>query len=304
MHHALLLQGPRGLGKLAFAQRAAAALLCESPGPVEHRPCGGCRSCSLVHAGSHPDRLRLSPEEDRSQLDVEQVRQRRSELTLTAHYTARRVVVVDPADALNRHAANTLLKTLEEPPAAVVFLLVSARPATLPATVRSRCVALRFQPPAREDALRWLREQVAECADAAALLQWCGGAPLAALEIAEAGTLEQVESLAQDLLHLVQGRLQPVQAAAGWRASGLRTMLDWQSRLVVQAMRIKAAGTNEPAPLAMQGICSTLDLPRLDRVCEELLELRGALERQLNPGEQLALETLAVAWRDAARASH
>jgi hypothetical protein len=74
----------------------------------------------------------------------------------------------------------------------------------------------------------------------------------------------------------------------------------WQLRVATQAMRIKVLGDPRAGSVAMQAISSKLDLAQLDGICEELLELRSALERQLNPGDQLALEGLAVTWRDAA----
>jgi DNA polymerase-3 subunit delta' len=300
LHHALLLEGPPGLGKQRFAERAAAALLCEATGPGAERPCGRCRSCTLVAAGTHPDRLELAPEEDRRQIDVAQVRQRIADLALTAHYAARRVILVSPADALNRHAANTLLKTLEEPPGVAVFLLVSARPASLPATVRSRCTRLRFQVPEREVARRWLDSHGDDGAAAAALLEWCGGAPFQALEAAAGDGAQRFDTMLDEIAAITAGELDPVAAAAGWRAVGLRQIVEWQLRTACQLLRMKAGGAPNRAPVAMQALGARLDWRGLDRVCEELYELRSALERQLNPAEQLALEALAVCWRDAA----
>ena len=301
LHHALLLQGPSGVGKWQFAQRAAAALLCEGSIGADQRPCGECRSCVLVRAGNHPDRLLLTPKEDRSVIDVEQVRARIAELSLTPHYADRRVILVNPADGLNRSAANTLLKTLEEPPGGVVFLLLSARAAMLPATVRSRCLGIRFQAPATDAAKHWLHEQGIDDADSVMqALHWNGGAPLAALGFLESGELVRCLEVVRDIEALITGHSDPVQTAAKWRADGLRRAVSWQLRVVTHAMRIRASAGRAEGSIAMQAISSKLDLAQLDVICQELLELQNALERQLNPGEQLALEGLAVTWRDAA----
>lgn len=300
VHPAMLVEGMPGLGKEMFAQRVAAALLCEASGSGEQRPCGKCRGCTLVAAGSHPDRLALSPQEDRAIIDVEQVRQRIAQLSLTPHYATRRVIVVSPADALNRHAANTLLKTLEEPPGVVVFVLVSARPAMLPATVRSRCAVVRLHAPAREQAVAWLLEQGAG-SDAARALDWCGGAPLAALSTLESGELDRFDTMAASIASLLAGSLDPVQAAADWRTEGLHAVTQWQLRLVASAMRIKVMRDPGATSNALQAISGGLDLSTLSRLGDELLELRSALDRQLHPGEQLALEGLAVGWCDATR---
>lgn len=302
VHPAMLITGMAGLGKTRFAERVAAALLCEAPIASDQRPCGDCRSCLLVAAGSHPDRLGLTPQEERTVIDVEQVRQRVADLSLTPHYATRRVIVVDPADALNHYAANTLLKTLEEPPGGAVFVLVSARPAMLPATVRSRCAAVRLYAPVREQAVAWLAAQ--ECEQGARrVLDWCGGAPLAALTAMQSGALARFDTMVASLAKLLDGDLNVVQAAAEWRAEGLGSITQWQLQVAATAMRIKVMRDPGQADLALQAISGRLDLPQLARVCDELLELRSAIERQLHPGDQLALEGLAVSWRDAARRS-
>lgn len=302
LHHAFLLQGPSGVGKSDFAQHTAAALLCEAgERDAEQRPCGQCRSCVLVRAGNHPDKLVLAPKEDRSVIDVEQVRTRISELSLTPHYADRRVILVNPADGLNRSAANTLLKTLEEPPGGVVFLLLSARPAMLPATIRSRCSAIRFQAPPREQAASWLREQgFDEPAAVAAALHWNGDAPLAARQSLESDEISRCQEIVRSIEALMNGSVDPLQTAASWRADGLKRIVNWQLRVATQAMRIKALGAKGEGSVAMQAISGKLDLEQLSGICEDLLELQNALQRQLNPGDQLALEGLAVSWRDAA----
>ncbi|MFT5449236.1 MAG: DNA polymerase-3 subunit delta' [Gammaproteobacteria bacterium] len=301
LHHALLLHGPAGVGKSLFARRVAAALLCESSADAPSRPCGECRSCVLVRAGNHPDLMELAPREDRRMIDVEQVRTRIAELSLTAHYADRRVIVINPADGLNHSSANSLLKTLEEPPGSVVFLLLSARPAMLAATIRSRCSSLMMPAPERAQALTWLREQGFNDESAAlTALHWCSGAPLAAHQALESGELERCQTMVESIAVLMRPDADPLSAAAQWNSDGLRRVVDWQLRIAAHAMRIKALQESDDSGVAMQVISSKLDLRQLDGVCEELLELRNALERQLNPGEQLALEGLAVTWRDAA----
>jgi DNA polymerase-3 subunit delta' len=296
LHHALLLCGPAGVGKRVFAERAAVALLCEQRAEAALRPCGECRSCQLSAAGSHPDRIDIQPEEDKRIIGVDQVRSRLGDLVLTPHYAARRVALVSPAEALNRHAADTLLKTLEEPTASVVFLLVSSRPSSLPVTVRSRCLRIPFEAADTAGAMAWLREQDLDLSGVPELLDWCSGAPLAAAEASRCGLADGVQALATDLELLLGGRLAVVAAAERWRKAGLAQVLDWQLRILIGLMR-RASGVEDVAGrLATHRITCKLDLRGLNRLCEELLELRSASERQLNPNEQLALEHLAASW--------
>ncbi|MDX1655478.1 MAG: DNA polymerase III subunit delta', partial [Candidatus Competibacteraceae bacterium] len=176
--HALLLSGPSGLGKMLFARQLTQSLLCRQPGE-NLTFCGKCRGCRLLAAGSHPDITRVEPEEPGKPIKVDRVRQLCAFLGQTAR--GYKVALLSPAEAMNPSAANALLKTLEEPPPGSLLLLVTAFPARLPATIRSRCQILAFTPPLRTQALEWLSPRVAGF-QAGLLLDLTGNAPLAALE--------------------------------------------------------------------------------------------------------------------------
>lgn len=152
MHHGWILAGRQGLGKMHFALAAARELVAQ---PGVHQP-----------AGDHPDIIVLShlPKDDKEErkredgkpyelkrnIAVSQIRAMQQRLTTRPTLGERRVVIIDPADDLEKGAANALLKSLEEPPVGTYFLLVTHRPAQLIATIRSRCRMLRF--PSLDDA--------------------------------------------------------------------------------------------------------------------------------------------------------
>lgn len=144
--HALLLAGPRGTGKDHFAAGVAWYLLCESPG-TGSRPCGACRSCAQLAAGTHPNLMRLAPAADKRDIAIDDVRDLLDRLHLSSHYGQAKVAIVAPADTLNAGGVNALLKTVEEPPPATHILFVSERWRALPATLRSRCQLVRFARP-------------------------------------------------------------------------------------------------------------------------------------------------------------
>lgn len=215
--HALLVHGPRGIGKLALAERAAQLILCESS-EARRRPCGQCEGCRWFAAASHPDFRRVAPEalmplppaEDEEaaaaepsrkgkpshEIKVSQIRELADFLNVGSHRGRRRIALVHPAEQMNLNAANALLKALEEPPGGAMFVLVSHRPARLLPTIRSRCVAVPVPLPTREAAGAWLVSE--GIAEAGRWLAYAGGAPLLAREHAEnAVALERVRAAAE-----------------------------------------------------------------------------------------------------------
>lgn len=154
MHHGWILAGPKGIGKSGFARALALRLLADAAGPPvdgdglavpESHPVR-----RLIEAAAHPDYAMLAPLEKDGvtarNISVDQVRGLGRLIQSAPSLSHRRIVVIDSADDLERGAANALLKTLEEPPADMIFLLVSHAPGRLLPTIRSRCRTLRFEP--------------------------------------------------------------------------------------------------------------------------------------------------------------
>ncbi|MDX1604956.1 MAG: DNA polymerase III subunit delta' [Candidatus Competibacterales bacterium] len=228
--HALLLCGPEGLGKRGFADRLAQMLLCRSPvgdGPETRRPCDSCRDCEPYRAGAHPDRIRIAPEAPDKPLRVEPIRELTGFLTRTGRSERGKVALIEAAERMNVNAANALLKSLEEPPPGSLLLLISVCPEQLPATVRSRCQRLPFFPPPRTDALPWLRQHLDEESAAEVLLELARGRPLAALDLASSGGLEERQARFAEFRALLAGELAPAEFAARWSGPDTARWLDW-----------------------------------------------------------------------------
>ena len=213
--HALLLHGPQGVGKLQLAERFAQRVLCEAPQQGE-APCGKCDACRWFLAGHHPDVRFVEPEaiarrpaydegagaeqtkaKPSAEIRIEQIRGLADFVNLGSHRGGRRIVIVHPAEAMNQPASNALLKSLEEPPASAMFLLVSHRPARLLATVRSRCVPVPVPLPEASAARSWLEAEGVR--DAAKRLAFAGGAPLRALDDASGERGARAEQILQAL---------------------------------------------------------------------------------------------------------
>lgn len=245
--HALLLAGPSGLGKRAFAQRLLGSLLCPARN-ADGEACGQCRSCLLLRAGTHPDLIRvvLQPRKDgalRSELVVEQIRELSARLALASQFGGWQVALIDPADAMNAAAANALLKTLEEPSARTVLLLLADAPWRLPQTIRSRCQRIEFALPARADALAWLSDQ--GVAEPAAALDAAAGNPGLALAWAQDGALARREAVRTDLAALAAGRAEAAEVSRRWLDDQPAQRLWFAAQAASEEARQRAAGREE-----------------------------------------------------------
>ncbi len=233
--HALLLHGLPGLGKSRFVMQLAQALLCQAP--QINAACGQCHSCQLFAVGTHPDLEIVSPLEDAKTISVDQIRALNNFLFLRPHTAARKLVIIEPAEVMNINAANSLLKLLEEPPLDSILLLVTSRPARLPATIRSRCSRLYMKPPSQSDAMAWLKTNAAASEATANLLRFASGAPLLAKTLAEQGFPQQCRKLCQDLEDLSLGREDPVVCALRWKNLGTALCLSWLYYVVLDLIK-------------------------------------------------------------------
>jgi len=201
MTHAVLFTGPVGIGLKHFSNCLTASLLCENSDADTHA-CGDCRSCHLIKGESHPDLFNIEPEESGKQIRVDEVRKLIDSIHLKSTYGRCKIAVIAPADAMNRSAANSLLKTLEEPPGHSLLILLSHRPNLLPITIRSRCQHVRFNPAYDDATVRWVNENLQAGENAEDLLKMAGGAPLAIEEMLESHVLEYQRNILDDLFAL------------------------------------------------------------------------------------------------------
>ncbi|RMH08556.1 MAG: DNA polymerase III subunit delta' [Nitrospirae bacterium] len=150
MAHAFLFAGDEAIGKRLLALCFAQVLSCERLSETLHLDaCGQCRACRQVMAGTHPDVLLIEPDYEAAypQIKIEHVRYVEQHVMYRPFIADYKICIMNDADRLTINAANALLKTLEEPPDHSLFLLITSRPAVLPATVRSRCLTLTCTPP-------------------------------------------------------------------------------------------------------------------------------------------------------------
>jgi DNA polymerase-3 subunit delta' len=262
--HAILFYGAEGIGKTAFVERFAQSLLCESP-DADGQPCDQCISCGWFAQYSHPDYRRIRPEifddsaesdeEDSADTDakkssaksakapskeikIDQIRALTDFMNISTHRRGKRVIVLYPAEALNSAAANSLLKTLEEPAPETVFLLISNGIDRLLPTILSRCRKFALSVPPQTEALRWLETQGVDDADIWLAEQ--GGAPLSALALAQSGSRETMdEFLAQLARPSTEGALKTAE-----RLQKIPTLelVSWMQRWLYDLFSVKLSG--------------------------------------------------------------
>jgi DNA polymerase-3 subunit delta' len=295
--HGLLFSGPASLGKHALALALAQRLLCTGRAPGAE-PCGRCRGCALFAAGTHPDLRSIGFIHNkegtrlRTEIVIEQIRELSAQLALTPQYGGAQVAIVDPADALNHAACNALLKTLEEPQPGRYLWLVSANPARLPATIRSRCQTLELRLPPRDEALAWLRAQGHAGRSADEALDAARGHPgLAQAWLAEGGMALRRE-VADDLQQLAGGRSAVLQVAQRWTAD---EHADLRLRFAADIALGQAAVTGNADAAGLTDARRTRTLAAWFDAANRTHELLRTTVRA-----DLAVAELLLAWRDGA----
>ncbi len=233
--HALLLVGPQGTGKQQFAVALAHYLLCMAP--VDGVPCQHCRACQLLQAGTHPDLFFLQPEEPGKQIKVDPLRALVDSLNQSARQGGFKISIITPAEAMNASAANAFLKSLEEPAANTLLLLVADSPARLLPTIRSRCQQVSLPLPGHQQAMAWLGTVMADSDKAERLLAEASGQPLTAIRLFESGGFDRSQILDKSFFDLLAGRLTASIVAENWREYELLDILNWFQRRTQQLIR-------------------------------------------------------------------
>jgi len=318
--HALLVCGPKHIGKTAFADALAKTMLCRDR--RDGFACGRCRDCQLfetrapvdprevrpdgspAHPGGrrgHPDfrhvtyeiNPKSSPPKMFGVLSIEQIRDLGAWLALTPQRGGAQVVVIDPANAMNENASNALLKTLEEPLQGRHLMLLSDAPMRLSATIRSRCQRIDLQPPADAAAWEWLRTRGIDAAIARTALDAAHGHPGLAAHWIDEGLLALREAVGADLARIADGSARPLDVASAWLADERAEQRLGFAADVAVGLQARAHG----APGAAVPGLRVADASKLSAWFDSANRTRAMLRSPVRM--DLALAALLRDWREA-----
>jgi DNA polymerase-3 subunit delta' len=300
--HAFLFAGIEGIGKRQFAHVFANLMLCVNI--TNSMVCGACTGCHLFAAKTHPDFVLVEPEEAVKAINVDQIRSIIKMVNETTVKGGYRVILINPATAMNVNAANALLKTLEEPTANTVIILICHQSLRLPATIISRCQKILFPKPSQQESLNWLREQFADDKiDPQLLLKLSDGAPLRALAWLKEDLFLLRNELYQGLHSLSEGKADPLLLAAKWQDADQVCVVDLLLSWLTDLLRFKM--TQDQATLVnadYQAIIAKISVSLLKNnllaYIDHLQQARSFLSTSINLNKQLLLEDIFIRWTE------
>jgi len=293
--HGLLFYGKQGCGKHAFAKYFLAWVLCLNKQP--QGACGECSSCQWLKSDTHPNYVHITTDEENkkqnAKIKIEKIR----DLLPFVQQTGEgwRVIVIEPAEALNLASSNALLKTLEEPGERVVLILLADHYLKLPATIRSRLQHFALDRISYEQATSYLNEHLAEIASVPPelLLGLSNDMPLQAVEIATSDWFAKRQSFLEDWTKVVNQKNMPLFYSAKWQKelnfSDFMMLLEY---LLGDLICVKLNQPQKNIDLQYDQLAQNYNLESLFSLYEELQQSKRLVEQ--NVQTQLIIDQLFI----------
>jgi DNA polymerase-3 subunit delta' len=294
----VLLTGAAGVGKRA----AAAWVAAERLGIPAATGVPTCRRFAVDGAerdptnfqplADHADLRWVCPPDGKQSIHIDQIRELVDDLSLTSYQGGAKVAIIEPANAMTANAANSLLKTLEEPPGDTLLILVADRVGKLPATILSRCQRLSVPTPPEGVSLAWLN-RLRPAPDWRAALQMAGGAPLGAIKARD--RLAITDAMGRDFSQVAERRASPIDVAARWCQSEPDFVLEWIARQIQRCIRrVSGAGSDRYETVVAESVLNRIDRRNLFCYLDGINRVRSQSAGSFNV--QLTLECLLIDW--------
>ena len=285
--HSVVLLGPAGVGKRCLAAWLARRHL----GTVDPSMPG-----YPLEVPEQADLRWLKPADDKQTIGIDAVRELIVDLSLTSHSGRGKVAVIEPADAMTGNAANSLLKTLEEPSGNALLILVVDRAGRLPATIMSRCQRIDIPLPPLHVSMAWL-DRIQRSDHWSEALALSGNAPLRAMQ--EIERRNDAEALSRDFAALAENSAMPVEVAARWARLDSGFVLDWLSRQVQCCIRASFVATQPSGAAVTHSVLQRMDRRKLFCYLDIINGTRRQAAGSFNV--QLTLESLLIDWAEGLR---
>ena len=286
--NAMLVNAPEGLGVNTLLEQLSAALMCTN---YESEACGFCHSCELVKSGNHPDLHFIQPEKEGKAITVEQVRASNRWALESSQLGGYRVIMINPADAMNEASSNALLKTLEEPSSKCIFVLTTSNVSRLMPTIRSRCQQTTVTNPSVKSASEWLDKEVHKAVPAY-VLPLADNAPLTAKTMLESGEVEACDKILRQFVQIVDGSDVDLMSFATALSKEPIKHLTWVWHLLSDVQKIHFGIESESFIPSSEDLKGVLDYQKAYKLSKTLMNLIEQLKQ--HPG--LNTELLIMNW--------
>lgn len=293
--HGLLFYGKQGCGKHAFAKLFLAWVLCLNK--QAQGPCGECSSCQWLKSDTHPNYVHITTDEENkkqnAKIKIEKIR----DLLPFVQQTGEgwRVIVIEPAEALNLASSNALLKTLEEPGERVVLILLADHYLKLPATIRSRLQHFALDRISYEQATSYMNEHLSEIAEVQPdlLLGLSNDMPLQAIEIAKSDWFAKRQIFLNDWLKIVAQKDMPLFFSGKWQKElSFSDFIMLFEYLLGDLICVKLNQPQKNTDLDFDQLSSYYDLESLFNIYNELQQAKKLVEQ--NVQSQLIIDQLFI----------
>ncbi|MEE9328203.1 MAG: DNA polymerase III subunit delta' [Cocleimonas sp.] len=306
--HALLIVGENGIGKLDFANRLVKSLLCITAhensvndsvdNKRKYDACNHCKACKTYESQANPDYLNIDLLEDKQQIGIDQVRQLSTFLSLSRSFNSYRVVLLNQVERMNLNAANSLLKSLEEPTNNTVIILLTSQLNRLLPTMKSRCQILKLPTPIKAVAQEWIQHHSPEINNPEELLDMAYGKPLAALKI-DAEEIQSRKKLSKDLIGLINNKESITAVAKTWEKYNSELLLNWQitwvQDFIKQSIQDKPLNNSEEKQtLTLLELSQLKSVAQLWQIYHELIKQKRYIHTSVNP--LMFVENMLMLW--------
>lgn len=293
--HALLVVGEAGIGKQHFVDAFVAQLMCFKK---QEMACGECKSCQLLMAGSHPAYIDIAVEEKSSIIKVDQIRLLVDFVAKTIQIGDVKIAVIHTAECMNTNAANSLLKSLEEPSNNTHIILLTHAPHRLLPTIRSRCRTIEMPKPNIAEADKWLATFITDESARQQLMLLANNNPLLAMQYADKEVVNIFADIIRQLVELTTSSSLTLQAGKIEKAIDIRLWLSLQQTLLSQLIRSSMNVISLPANLQWFSVLLTHQnfqkhaFKMLDDIQQAIKEVQHN-----NPNISLLIESLLIRWQ-------